>query len=66
MKNTAAIAGPVVLIALVVAVAALAQPQPHAPNQAAVIGEATPSSSEKVRENPAAQYLLVKTVVAQA
>src|SRR5512138_2943523 len=52
MKKTAAIASPIALVALFLAVA---------PS-----GGTTPSSSEKVRENPAAQYLLVKTVVAQA
>jgi len=50
--------------ALFLAIAAPAQSQQ--PSQAAAAAGATPSSAEKVRENPAAQYYLVKTVVAQA
>lgn len=61
MRKTVSIAGSIA-VALLVAAAALAQ----SPDQAAAKGGDTPSSSEKVRENPAAQYLLVKTVVAQA
>ena len=64
MKNTAAIAGPLALLALLVAATAMAQSQQR--DQAAATPATTPSSSEKVHENPAAQYLLVKTVVAQA
>jgi hypothetical protein len=63
MKKAVSIAG-AITVALFVIPAALAQSQP--PNQAAATSGATLSSSEKVRENPAAQYLLVKTVVAQA
>ena len=67
MKKTAAIARPTALVALVVVLvgplaAAAQSPQP---DQAAV-PTTTPSSSDKVRDNPAAQYVLVKTVVAQA
>src|SRR5689334_3837569 len=61
MRKTVSIAGSIA-VALFVASAALAQ----SPDQAAAKAGDTPSSSEKVRENPAAQYLLVKTVVAQA
>ncbi len=64
MKKTASIAGSFVVLALFVASMAWAQsPQP---SQAAAVPATTPSSSEKVRESPAAQYVLVKTVVAQA
>jgi hypothetical protein len=58
MKMTASITGLIAVAAMFVAGTASAQQ----PSQAA----ATDGSSEKVRENPAAQYLLVKTVVAQA
>jgi hypothetical protein len=57
MKKTAAIA----LLAFLGATSAGAQAERSSENQPATVQ----SSSEKVRENPAAQYVLVKTVVGQ-
>lgn len=59
MKKTAAIA----LMALAAAVPAAAQSEP--PQVSSGQPAVTLSSSEKVRDKPAAQYVLVKTVVGQ-
>ncbi|CAN5870349.1 hypothetical protein BH11PSE3_BH11PSE3_50170 [soil metagenome] len=60
MTKTAALA----LLALLAATAAEAQTAAVAPVAAAPV--TAQSSSEKIRDNPSAQYVLVKTVVGQA
>jgi len=61
MKKTAAIA----LMACLGATPAAAQAE-RSSEAAKILPAAVQSSSEKVRDNPAAQYVLVKTVVGQA
>ena len=62
MTKTAAIAL-LVFCATIVTQAAAAQAQSGATVSASPAPTALPSSSEKVRDNPAAQYMLIKTVV---
>jgi hypothetical protein len=68
MKKTAAIVLPVALTALLAATAAWAQAADATGDGGQAVAAhpaAVQSSSEKVQENPAAQYVVVRTVVSQ-
>lgn len=56
----------VALLALFASTAVQAQSSPKAEASAAALPTGPQSSSEKVRDNPTAQYVLIKTVVGQA